>query len=682
MAQQSPGTSANMSAGSSQATGSLTIPRAPRAQNSEPGFRFNMRGAFSDLVVAPPVSSRKSLGGASRSQQQQPQPGSSPSVNSQSPRVTCGQQSRSPSESNSVRMMGSPGPRRSLRMSAGCGGCSTNLVPPSRRATLPHSPSQQLRQPQQQQQHHQQNARAFGCSDNEPFRRVAQQAPQPPSARHSFGRWLARSRSAEQALGISGIATAGASGATCEDDRQREGSPTPRQGTANSSSHLPHLQQQQQQQKSQSMAALGAQRQTPKLPSSRIPTRSVSPASRKASPSRAPSSPRSGNRRIVLISLPVASNASTTLPNSPTMQRSPVPSGSSTIGSMSSMPTGSMAIPIGSMTGSIPMSPSRASEITAMATSSSAAVTRTSSPCGLPPVATVLSSTGGMQSGGSVTFWTDPKSPGEVSRSIRPPSSPPPQVSSACSRQLSPQTPPWSYRWRSSSPHRDGMPFPHKASLGKLGVPLAFQAPPNSRSTIGCTTASAVASGMGKTKTGSAVVGCGTPGLAKRAAVLAGASALHSSSPFSTEKSPFTAEKEVMEERQANREKKDDEADRAEEVMLNMSTPGMTPRRLVFEEKSPLVERAFPTTSCPRLSSRPPSQRTSSCSWSTQAPCNKPLGVAPTELDMLREWLGQLERRITLQEVCFTGAAAAEVLQPLFAALALTKRGLSALERS
>jgi len=126
-----------------------------------------------------------------------------------------------------------------------------------------------------------------------------------------------------------------------------------------------------------------------------------------------------------------------------------------------------------------------------------------------------------------------------------------------------------------------------------------------------------------------------------------------------------------MEERKAQGEEENEEADTTmEEVMLEISTPGMSPRRIVAHEKTTVVSQAFPTTYSPCLSSRP-----------TTASGGKPSAVAPADLKTLREWLGQLERRLTLQEVCFTGAAAAETLQPLFAALALTKHGLAALER-
>jgi len=122
-----------------------------------------------------------------------------------------------------------------------------------------------------------------------------------------------------------------------------------------------------------------------------------------------------------------------------------------------------------------------------------------------------------------------------------------------------------------------------------------------------------------------------------------------------------------MEERKAQGEEENEEADTTmEEVMLEISTPGMSPRRVAHEK----TMVAFPTTKSPCLSSRP-----------TTASGGKPSAVAPADLKTLREWLGQLERRLTLQEVCFTGAAAAETLQPLFAALALTKHGLAALER-
>jgi len=213
------------------------------------------------------------------------------------------------------------------------------------------------------------------------------------------------------------------------------------------------------------------------------------------------------------------------------------------------------------------------------------------------------------------------------------------------------------------------MPKALKASHGSLNTALIFQAHPSSRTPSMCLAAAAVATGI-TTKprqgppgsSGSVSLGTTTPGLAKRAAVLAGAAALSGSN-----SATLFVEKEATEEKVVETEQVYKADMEAEEVVLNMSTPGMSPRRV--HEKAPL---AFRTVSSPIASSR----LNTPCS-----PAHKPAGLAPGELDLLREWLGQLERRMTLQEVCFTGAAAAETLQPLFAALALAKRGLTALER-
>jgi len=166
---------------------------------------------------------------------------------------------------------------------------------------------------------------------------------------------------------------------------------------------------------------------------------------------------------------------------------------------------------------------------------------------------------------------------------------------------------------------------------------------------------------------GSVPTGSVTSGLAKRATVLAGAATLNVSNPTAhpTEKEALAPEQSAGGDKYPI-----EKAGTVEEVKLEMSTPGMPSRQLVADEKTTVGAPAFSTTSSPCLSSR-----------LTAASGHKPPAVALTELNTLREWLGQLERRITLQEMCFTGAAAAEALQPLFAALALTKRGLAALER-
>jgi len=232
--------SMDMPVGSQQASGALTAARGPKVHNSEPGFRFNMRNTIANLVVTPPPGLRRSLGGPSRRpghQQHQPHNGSSAALPPHSPRTVCG--SCSPPHDRSVRLMGSSpsNPRRSLR--AMPVGCSTMIAPASRRATLPHSPKQEQRQ---QQQQHQTHSGLSGSFDHDPPRRFAQPVLQPLSARHSLGRWLARSRSAEQAIG-SGSAPLSASCSACEDDnlRQRQYSPPPPHDAAEISSHLPHV---------------------------------------------------------------------------------------------------------------------------------------------------------------------------------------------------------------------------------------------------------------------------------------------------------------------------------------------------------------------------------------------------------------------------------------------------------